>query len=144
MMFFLHFLVQLVPPKPGRPNRQNIATSWGYDAKNDVEPFKYAIFSILYKYCLTAYLMTSYRNGTLRTVRHRHHRFFIPPHRAIHRPTHRQFVGKLNYYFIFKPESWLLNMYDSIFFVLQASQSSQSPSIQWGESPAGKIVKNML
>jgi hypothetical protein len=46
-------------------------------------------------------------------------------------PTRRQLTGKLNHYILFKLESRLLNMYDSILFVLQTSQSSQTPSMQW-------------
>jgi hypothetical protein len=51
-----------------------------------VNIFKYANFPILYKYCLTAYLMTSCSKGTLHTMRHCRHHFLIPPHRVIHRP----------------------------------------------------------
>jgi hypothetical protein len=51
-----------------------------------VNIFNYAIFLILCKYCLTAYLMTSCSKDTLRTVHRRRRRFHIPPHRAIHRP----------------------------------------------------------
>jgi hypothetical protein len=51
-----------------------------------VNIFKYVIFSILYKYCLTMYLTTSCSKGRLCTVRRRCHRFLVPPHRAIHLP----------------------------------------------------------
>jgi hypothetical protein len=52
-------------------------------------------------------------------------------------PTRRQLTGKLNYYFVFKPESRLLNMHDLIFFVIQASQSSQAPSMHREDLLAG-------
>jgi hypothetical protein len=51
-----------------------------------VNIFLYAIFPILYKHCLTAYLRTYCSKGTLHMVCHRHHRFLVPPHQMIHRP----------------------------------------------------------
>jgi hypothetical protein len=48
--------------------------------------FEYAIFLILYKYCLTMYLVTPWSKGTLCTVHHRRRHFLIPPHQAIHQP----------------------------------------------------------
>jgi hypothetical protein len=65
-----------------------------------VNIFKYAIFSILCKYCLTAYLTTSCSKGTLRTVHRCHRHFLVPPHRAIHRPhtsTNRRSIKLLFY-----------------------------------------------
>ncbi len=35
-------------------------------------------------------------------------------------------------------------MYDSILFVLQASQSSQAPSMQWGGSPAAVTASGRI
>jgi hypothetical protein len=70
------------------------------------------------------YLMTSYSKGTLYMVC-RHRRLSSSHHTETSiDPTHRQLTGKLNYYFVFKPESRLLNMHDSIFFVLHASLTS--------------------
>jgi hypothetical protein len=37
-MFFLHFLVQLVLPKPGRAKQEKVPTSRGSDSKLDTEP----------------------------------------------------------------------------------------------------------
>jgi hypothetical protein len=45
-------------------------------------------------------------------------------------------VTETTIYFVFKPESRLLNMHDLIYYVLQASHSSQAPGPQWtGGSP---------
>jgi hypothetical protein len=58
-----------------------------------VNIFKYAIFPILYKYCLTTYLTTSCSKGTLHTVCRRRCHFLVPPHRVIHRP-HRSIARR--------------------------------------------------
>jgi hypothetical protein len=38
MAFFLHFLIQLVLPKPGRAKRGKVPTSEGANLEPDVEP----------------------------------------------------------------------------------------------------------
>jgi hypothetical protein len=91
-----------------------------------VNIFKYVIFSILYKYCLTMYLTTSCSKGRLCTVRRRCHRFSRPttPGDPSTPQVDSSQVGKTIIYFIFKAESRLLNMHDSIYFLLQASHIS--------------------
>jgi hypothetical protein len=101
-----------------------------------VNIFKYAIFKILYNYCLTEYLTISCSKGTLHTVRHRHHHVLVPPHWAIH-PPHTSIPRRsIKLIFCIQPRISILNMHDLIFFMLQTSQSSQAPSMQRAGSPA--------
>jgi hypothetical protein len=98
-----------------------------------VNIFKYVIFSILYKYCLTVYLMTSCSKGTVHTVRRHRCHFLVPPHRVIHRAHTSTARKSIKLLFCIQVRiSIIKHARLDLFCVIK---SSHAPSMQWAGSP---------